>query len=134
VVFMQDNKKNLVKLDVHSRKSSKKGLYGFVETFFRSFRNVGFFIMLAPIAVFYIGAMGISISPGLWLFDYVAHETAAMPNYIHYPAMGLSLSAAYFYVWIHPYFRGSCYQLLPAKTKTRKNDLVLSFRYPMVLS
>jgi hypothetical protein len=93
---MQDNKKNLVKLDVHSRKSSKKGLYGFVETFFRSFRNVGFFIMLAPIAVFYIGAMGISISPGLWLFDYVAHETAAMPNYIHYPAMGLSLSAAYF--------------------------------------
>jgi hypothetical protein len=58
---------NNEKIDVNSTKSNRPGLAGLVEGLLRKFRGFGFMLALAPIAVLYVLAMGLSLSPGVFL-------------------------------------------------------------------
>jgi hypothetical protein len=106
------------KLDVHSKKSSRKGLLGFVESFFKTFRTVGFLFLLSPIAIFYVLSMGIALTPAVYLFEYARETTMGMHPLVHHLAMGISLAAGFFaygntLIFVVPVFN----KLLPLKVK-----------------
>lgn len=84
------------KLDVDSTKSDKTGITGFVETFLRKFRTISFSLMLAPIAFFYVVAMGISLTPGIMLYDTVSSLTIHTSFYLRSLSLGLTLAAGFF--------------------------------------
>ena len=62
-------------LDVNSTSSEKEGLMGVFEGFLRRFRTLAFILMLSPIALIYIGCMGLALSPGVMSFDWVQAST-----------------------------------------------------------
>ncbi len=124
---MENNKNSLTnlnqvkkeKMDVNSTKSEKKGLGGLIETFFRSFRSLGFYVMLVPIALMYIFCMGVSLAPGFMLFDIIKNWSMTQPSYLAYPALGIAVAATYFsygitLIFVVPLVN----KLLPLKVKT----------------
>ncbi len=82
-------------IDVHATNSKRKGIMGVVESFLRSFRTLGFTLMLAPIALLYILCMGISLTPGITLFneanDYFINHHFLIRNLV----LGLSFASGF---------------------------------------
>lgn len=83
-------------LDINSTKSSLHGFSGLIETLLRRFRTTTFMILLAPIIVLYMLCMGISLSPGVVLFNWVSVLTAESHPWIRGFSVGLSLAAGFF--------------------------------------
>lgn len=83
-------------LDIDSTKSKRAGILGLVETFLKSFRMASFGILLVPIAFLYVFCMGLSLSPGIMLIEWVLQQTQSLAAYIKYPAIGMSIAAGYF--------------------------------------
>ena len=74
---------NKEKLDVNSTKSSLSGFAGLVEGLLRKFRTQMFMIFMAPISVLYVFCMGVSLSPGIFLFNWVSEITASSSAIVH---------------------------------------------------
>lgn len=83
------------RLDVNATTSEKKGIWGPIESFFRKFRTLGFILMLSPIALIYIGCMGLALSPGVMLFDWVQSMTKESPFYIKGVLLGCSFASGF---------------------------------------
>jgi hypothetical protein len=83
------------KLDVHTTKSERRGVAGFFESALRQFKTLGFVLMLSPIALMYISAMGISLTPGILLFKAVHKATAGSPFILKELALGCSIAASF---------------------------------------
>jgi len=81
--------------NIHSRTSSKKGLAGFFEMILRRFRIISFIIALMPIYLISILAMGISATPGVYLFSSILKVTASWPEFFHFLALGVGFFGAY---------------------------------------
>lgn len=60
--------------DPQRTSSDRKGVGGILETFLRSFRNLAFFVLIAPIAVAYIVALTLAMAPGIYLLR-LSYET-----------------------------------------------------------
>lgn len=84
------------KLDVDATSSEKTGLNGILESFLRKFRTVGFSLMLAPIALFYVISMGVSLTPGVLLFDVVTKATSESSVLLKNLSLGLTIAAGFF--------------------------------------
>jgi hypothetical protein len=95
VFSYNDHMKNEI-MDVNTTKSNRPGLAGLVEGILRKFKTIGFLFALAPIALLYIIAMGLSFTPGVMLFKYVTELTQSSSFVIHSVAVGLSLAAGFF--------------------------------------
>jgi hypothetical protein len=112
---------NKEKLDVHSTKSSRPGIPGLVEGLLRKFRTASFMVTMAPLAVLYVFCMGISLSPGVILFNWVSAYTANSHSIIQGVALGLSLAAGFFMygftlIFVVPLVN----KLLPLKVKPHR--------------
>ncbi len=83
-------------MDVNSTKSSLRGLFGFIEGLLKRFRTASFMLLLAPIAFLYIFCMGISLTPGVVLFNRVSELTEGYHPLVYGVSIGLSLSAGFF--------------------------------------
>lgn len=83
------------KLDVHSTKSSRKGISGFLESSFRKFRTVGFIFMLAPIGLLYVFCIGISLTPGVMLVKMGLKATEDSHFVIQSLCIGLTIAAGF---------------------------------------
>lgn len=83
--------------DVYAGKSDKTGLGGLFEMIIRRFRMVSFMIALTVLYILIIFAMGISTTPGVYLFNFALDETAHWPQFFHYLSIGCSIVFGYFF-------------------------------------
>lgn len=83
------------RLDVNATHSDRKGLLGFIESHFRKFRGVGFATIMAPIALLYIFCLGVSLAPGITLFQYTVEATTSYPVVFKNLLIGFSLAAGF---------------------------------------
>jgi len=109
------------KLDVNSTKSELKGASGLMESFLRKFRTPSFMIMMAPIAVLYVFCMGVSLTPGVLLFNWASETTRDSHALIHGLSLGMSLAAGFFMygltlIFVVPLVN----KLLPLKVKPHR--------------
>lgn len=86
--------------DPLSTKSDRKGLLGIFESFMRTFRNFAFLAMLAPLAVIYIICIGLSITPGVFIFKEVSFYAEQLPLIEQSLAWGFALSAGLISFWL----------------------------------
>ena len=84
------------KEDLYSGGSDKKGVGGAFESFIRKFRGVSFMLALAVLYFLVLLAMGISTTPGVYLFMYASDTTAALPQFFHYLAIACSIVFGFF--------------------------------------
>lgn len=84
------------RLDVNTTKSDRTGFAGLVEGLIRKFRTQMFMLMMAPIAVLYVFCMGVSLSPGVYLFNQIQILTADSSQLIHNVSLGLSMATGFF--------------------------------------
>jgi hypothetical protein len=84
------------RLDIHATTSDKKGLMGALETFIRSFRGFAFAAVMAPIGLLYILCMGISLTPGIILYEWVSVWSMESHFLIRSLGLGFSLAISFF--------------------------------------
>ena len=82
--------------DLYGSKSDRKGLGGIAERFIRKFRGVSFFVALGILYLLVLLSMGISATPGVYLFMYLSDATATLPQFLHYLAIGCSIVFGFF--------------------------------------
>jgi hypothetical protein len=82
--------------DVYAAKSEKTGLGGFLESTIRRFRMVSFMITLATLYFLVMLAMGISVTPGVYFYNFALDSTAQWPQFFHYLSIGFSIVFGYF--------------------------------------
>lgn len=112
-------KKN--RLDVNSTSSEKDGIWGVIEAFFRRFRTLSFIVLLSPIALIYIGCMGLALSPGVMLFDWVQTLTKDSPFYVRGVLLGCSFASGFVMYGLSIIFIvPAVNKLLPLKVKPHR--------------
>ncbi len=104
--------------NVHSKRSSKKGIAGFFEMLLRRFRIVSFIIALTPLYLISVLAMGIAATPGVYLFSYVYNATSAWPEIFHFLSLGVAFFGAYLLyglsiIFVIPFFN----KIMPFRVK-----------------
>ena len=82
--------------DVYSVRSEKTGVGGLIETIIRKFRTVSYLFALAFLYFLVLLAMGISATPGVYLFMYALDATATWPQFFHYLSIGCAIVFGYF--------------------------------------
>jgi hypothetical protein len=118
---------NAVAEDILSTKSSKKGIAGLLETTLRKYRVGSFITALIPLYLVAIVAMGLALTPGIYLFTFILEASSGWPQIFHFMAIGISIISGYmlyglslifivpFFNFILPFrikpFRGSFYSL-----------------------
>ena len=102
-------RKKVINENILTTKSNLKGIAGFLEYLLRRFRNGAFLAALTPLYLVGILAMGISATPGLYLFFWIKEVTVHWLPVFHYTAMGTAVVAAYFIygltlIFVVPFF------------------------------
>lgn len=83
--------------DVLTQTSEKQGVKGLLETFLRRFRTLSFLLLLTPV-IFLCGmCLGLSATPGVWLFDLIRDLTSSWVTPFRYMALGCALTAGYLF-------------------------------------
>ena len=88
----EDNKRE----DLYSAGSDKKGFGGAFERFIRRFRDISFFITLGILYFLVLLSMGISATPGVYLFMSALEKTAEWPQFFHLLSLGCAIVFGYF--------------------------------------
>lgn len=115
------------KVDVDAATSERSGIAGFFEMLLRRFRTGSYLIALTPLYLIAILAMGISATPGVYVFNFVMEYSAEWPKLFHFGAIACSIVGAFFLygltlIFVIPFFnfimpfrlkpfRGSYYSL-----------------------
>lgn len=90
----QEPKKELI--DVNATTSDRKGIAGFIEATMRKFRTFGFTLTMVPIAFLYVFCMGISLTPGITLLEFVNEWSKDFHFIVRNAFLGLSVAATFF--------------------------------------
>ncbi len=85
-----------VREDVDATTSGRQGISGLLETGLRRFRVASYMIALIPLYIIGMLAMGISATPGVYLFQFISESSLAFPGLFHHLAVACSLVIAYF--------------------------------------
>lgn len=93
---LKTESKKTKKLDALKTSSDTPGMAGLFETFIRKFRTLSFTFLLSPVIFLCCFCMGISMVPGLLLFDVFKSFSEGFPSYIQYPLLGCSIAFGYF--------------------------------------
>lgn len=92
--FMKKKSKDY--MDPHTTTSDKKGIWGVFEAAIRSFRGLGFILMIAPIMGLYILCLGISLALPIYLstlsYQFLGNYSLPWLSL----GMGVTLAASYF--------------------------------------
>jgi hypothetical protein len=94
------SRKDKKKQDPLSTKSDRKGLIGLLERFLRSFRNLAFILMLAPMGALYILCLGIAITPGVLIFKELNVYAGDFQVLEQSLILGLAIAAGIICFWI----------------------------------
>lgn len=80
---------------VNETTSDLPGLRGLSETFLRKFRNISFILGLVPIGVLYLVCLGVSLSPGIYIFGWASEYVAGLSLWQQSIAYGFAIAAGY---------------------------------------
>jgi len=83
-------------IDVEAVTSERSGIGGLFETLLRRFRVASYVIALIPLYLIGILGMGISATPGVYLFNIITGSTAHLPVPLYYLIIACTLVASYF--------------------------------------
>ena len=109
------------KFDVHTTKSQRAGFSGFFEATLRKFKTPVFTLLLAPIGFFYVLCMGLSLAPGVMLFNWATELTINSPFWLKGMVLGCSIASGFFLYGITLIFIVPlCNKLLPLKLKPHR--------------
>jgi hypothetical protein len=92
---LQNSEQTKESTDINSMKSTKKGGWGAFENLFRKFQNLGYVLFLFPIAMIYVFCIACSLTPGLWLLQWVSEQVAAESILYKSFAYGMSLGIGF---------------------------------------
>lgn len=95
--------------DVYSKNSNLPGMAGFLESLLRRFRTASFLFALAPVYFIVMFAMGISATPGVYLFSVIFQVSSDWYPLFHYMAIGCAIVFGYFtygftLIFVVPFF------------------------------
>jgi hypothetical protein len=109
-------------MDINATDSKYPGLLGKLESFMRTFRNFAFTLILAPITVLYIFCIGVSLTPGITLFNAVDSWTQGLNPFIRNMCFGFSLAAGFcLYGLTLIFVVPAVNKLLPLKVKPQRS-------------
>jgi hypothetical protein len=94
-----DNKKStpdLKRVDVNPTTTDKKGLAGIYELLLRRFKTTVYLGTLMPLYILGGAMLGVSIAPGIALFEWVQGQTETIHPVYKYLALGSTVGAAIF--------------------------------------
>ncbi|MFN3455630.1 MAG: acyltransferase [Pseudobdellovibrio sp.] len=80
--------------DINETKSSKKGLAAHLENIVRKFTTLAFIIFLLPIIIIYVLCIGLSLAPGIYLFELVSQALSVGDYALWLKAVSYGLVAA----------------------------------------
>lgn len=83
-------------VDVDAATSERSGIAGFFEMLLRRFRTGSYLVALTPLYLIGILAMGISATPGVYLFSFIIDFSSAWIKPLHFGAVACGLIASYF--------------------------------------
>jgi hypothetical protein len=97
------------KVDVDAVTSERRGVAGLFEMMLRRFRTGSYLIALTPLYLIGILAMGISATPGVYLFNFVIDFSSNWIKPLHYGAIACGLITSYFLygltlIFVMPFF------------------------------
>ncbi len=117
--------------NVNSRRSSRSGIGGFIETSLRRFRTGAFIAALTPLYLIAILVMSLSATPGIYLIAYTFHHTQHWLPVLHYLALSTSLVSAYFLYGISVIFLAPlANKLLPFRIKPFRGNYFSLYSVP----
>lgn len=83
------------RIDVDTTTSELKGMAGFFESVLRKFKMASYLIALVPLYFLCLLAMGISATPGVYLFSLLSEKTSEMLPLFHYLSLGFGIVTGY---------------------------------------
>lgn len=83
-------------IDVHSKTSELSGFAWFIETLLRRFRTGFFLSALVILYALVILAMGISVAPGVYFFNFISESTSEWWPITQYIAKGVAIITGFF--------------------------------------
>lgn len=83
-------------LDVHATTSERPGLMGLMESLGRKFRTAMFLALIVPLAFIYVFCVGVSLIPGVTLFNAIAQWSADSHFLVRNAALATGIAAAFF--------------------------------------
>lgn len=86
---------NKGKVDIRGITSERKGSWGAVETFMRSFRNLFFLLLLLTVAIYCIMCLGVAIYPSVLIFNYFSGLAGGVPPWFGALIISCSLGLSY---------------------------------------
>lgn len=76
--------------------SDRKGFSGALESVMRRFRDVSFFLIMAPIGALYVFCVSVALIPGVTLYREVSAFTADSNQFLQNAGVAFSISAGFF--------------------------------------
>jgi hypothetical protein len=93
---MTEKKHQKERINVDTTSSELKGMAGFFESVLRRFKMASYLIALIPLYFLCLLAMGISATPGVWLFFLLSSKTSEWLPVFHYLSLGFGIVTGYF--------------------------------------
>jgi hypothetical protein len=93
---LQDKKSYRKRENVHGTTSQRKGMAGIFEVFFRTFRHLSALLVILPIGLVYFIAVGLSISPALYIFSKVVIYADTLNTFLKILCLSTTAGIAYF--------------------------------------
>lgn len=81
--------------DINAERSTKQGAFGLLESFFRQFRQVAYLMAILPVLIAYIIALGVSLTPGLYLFRYMSEVTSSSSGILQAFCGGIAIAGGF---------------------------------------
>ncbi len=103
------NHKTNHKMDIDTKSSNHSGFKGLFERMIRRFMTITFMASLIPIYLLAILIIGISLTPGVYFFNYVHQVTLNWPAPLGNLSLGLAIVVGYFMygfsvIFVTPFF------------------------------
>ena len=83
-------------VDVDTKHSELRGIAGLLESALRRFRVASYLIALIPLYMIGIIGIGISATPGVYLFNYLQGLALGLPTILYYAVTAIGLVTGYF--------------------------------------
>lgn len=102
-------KTEVKRINVDTVSTNHKGFKGVFELTLRKFKTATFLLALMPIYLLVIFIMGISLTPGVYVFEYINQSTTAWPDVFHHMALGVALVTGFMLygfsvIFVTPFF------------------------------
>lgn len=79
--------------DINAQRSEKKGLFGSIESFLRKFHQLAYVFAILPVFIAYILSIGISLTPGILIFQWTSEVNSNLP--VLWQALSLGIAIAF---------------------------------------